>query len=222
MKIIFLMRLTRTFGPMIKIIMSMIYDISTFAVLWGVQLFFFACVGVLIFGELPEYGNIFDTLVMLFEASLGQWDMTIYDHLHIGPYVGKIFMVVVLMMNLVLLLNLIIAILSNTFMVFEPKSLSLYYDGVIDNISMYKYSKGFGALICGSPPFNILMLPFLPFYMIWPHAKLLKFNKILMWYVYAPVLVASTMAFFAINTFLLPFGYLSSLFFKINILIRDV
>lgn len=71
LKIIFLMRLTRTFGPMIKIIMSMIYDINTFAILWIVQLFFFACVGVLVFGELPEFDNIFDTLVMLFEASLG-------------------------------------------------------------------------------------------------------------------------------------------------------
>jgi hypothetical protein len=71
LKIIFLMRLTRTFGPMIKIIMSMIYDINTFAIIWGIQLFFFACVGVLIFGELPEYSNIFDALIMLFEASLG-------------------------------------------------------------------------------------------------------------------------------------------------------
>lgn len=126
------------------------------------------------------------------------------------------------MMNLVLLLNLIIAILSNTFMIFEPKSLSLYYDGVIDNISMYKYSKGFGSLICGSPPFNILMLPFLPFYMIYSQQKLLKINKALMWYVYAPVLVVSTMVFFAINTVLLPIGYCASLFFKINILVRDV
>lgn len=79
LKIIFLMRLTRTFGPMIKIIMSMLYDINTFAILWAVQLFFFSCVGVLLFGELDEYGNIFDSLIMLFEASLGQWDMTIYD-----------------------------------------------------------------------------------------------------------------------------------------------
>lgn len=135
---------------------------------------------------------------------------------------GKIFLVIVLMMNLVLLLNLIIAILSNTFMIFEPKSLSLYYDGVIDNISMYKYSKGFGALICGSPPFNILVLPLLPLYMIYPVNKLKVINKYMMWYVYAPVLVVSTMVFFLINLALLPVGYSVALFFKINILIRDV
>jgi len=102
---------------------------------------------------------------MLFEASLGQWDLSIFDTLHIGPYVGKIYMIIVLMMNLVLLLNLIIAILSNTYTIFAPRSLALYYDGVIDNIAMYKYSKAFGALICGSPPFNLTMLPFLPFFM---------------------------------------------------------
>jgi hypothetical protein len=55
LKIFFLMRLTRTFGPMIKIIMSMVTDLATFAVIWSIQLFLFACVGVLLFGELKEY-----------------------------------------------------------------------------------------------------------------------------------------------------------------------
>jgi hypothetical protein len=131
-------------------------------------------------------------------------------------------MIIVLMMNLVLLLNLIIAILSNTFMIFKPKSLALYYDGVIDNISMYKYSKGFGALICGSPPFNMLALPFLPLYIVFPVQKLYKLNTYLMYYMYTPVLIFSTFAFCVFNTLLLPFGFIISLFFKINILFFDV
>jgi len=36
LKIFFLLKLTRTFGPMIKIIMSMIKDLSTFAVIWSI------------------------------------------------------------------------------------------------------------------------------------------------------------------------------------------
>jgi hypothetical protein len=149
--------------------------------------------------------------------------MSIYDNMEaIQPYVGKAFLVIVLMMNLVLLLNLIIAILSNTFMIFEPKSLSLYYDGVIDNISMYKYSKGFGALICGSPPFNILVVPFLPLYIFYSIEKLKVINKYLMWYVYSPVLLGATAFFFFANACMMPIGYLASLMFKINIMIRDV
>jgi hypothetical protein len=54
-KVFFLLKLTRTFGPMVKIIISMIADIMTFCVIWCVQLFFFTCVGILIFGELEQY-----------------------------------------------------------------------------------------------------------------------------------------------------------------------
>ena len=53
LKVLFMLRLTRTFGPMIKIIISMIKDIASFCIIWGVQLFFFTCIGVLMFGELP-------------------------------------------------------------------------------------------------------------------------------------------------------------------------
>jgi hypothetical protein len=68
-------------------------------------------------------------------------------------------------MNLILLLNLIIAILSSTFGVFEPLSLALYYDGVIEAIPMYKYSSTYGALVLSFPPFNCLIFPFTPFFL---------------------------------------------------------
>lgn len=86
---------------------------------------------------------------MLFETAIGEWDLTMYDDLGIGRYIGVMFHVIVLMMNLVLMLNLIIAILSNTYMIFQPQSLALYYDGVIEAIPMYKYSKEYGAMVCG-------------------------------------------------------------------------
>jgi len=47
LKIFFLLRLTRTFGPMIKIIQAIIVDILIFTVIWGIQLLFFTCVGIL-------------------------------------------------------------------------------------------------------------------------------------------------------------------------------
>lgn len=50
LKIFFLLRLTRTFGPMIKIIQAIIVDILIFAIIWSIQLLFFTCVGILLFG----------------------------------------------------------------------------------------------------------------------------------------------------------------------------
>jgi len=51
-KVLMMLQLTKTFGPMIKIVVSMLKDLATFSILWIIQLFIFACIGFLIFGEL--------------------------------------------------------------------------------------------------------------------------------------------------------------------------
>jgi len=86
---------------------------------------------------------------MLFEAALGQWDLTIYENVSIGKYFGIMFHIVFLMINLVMLLNLIIAILANIYNIYEHKSLAIYYDSIIESIPMFRYSKEYGSLVCG-------------------------------------------------------------------------
>jgi Polycystin cation channel len=117
-KIFMMLQLTKTFGPMIKIIVSMLQDLATFTVLWIIQLFIFACIGYLIFGELNEYRDLPNTLILLLQASLGSSDYTIYNQLEIGPMYGIGFHVVVVIMNMILLLNLVIAILTETYVRF--------------------------------------------------------------------------------------------------------
>jgi len=183
----------------------------------------FTCVGSLLLGELEEYSNFADTFVMLFETALGMWDLSIYDSLSLGRYVGVTFHLIVLMMNLVLLLNLIIAVLSNTYTVYEPKSLALYYDGVIESIPMYKYSKIYGALVCGQPPFNAISFLFLPgFMLIQDVARLKAFNEAILHLLYFPIALGCLSFFFLFNLLLLPLSYFWSLAFKVNILINDL
>jgi hypothetical protein len=126
---------------MIKIVVSMLKDLATFSILWIIQLFIFACIGFLIFGELPEYHGLTDTVILLLQTSLGSWDFNIYNELEIGSTFGIIFHVIVIIMNLILLLNLVIAILTETYIRFSKVKLGLYYDGVVDAISALKYDK---------------------------------------------------------------------------------
>ena len=222
LKIFFLLRLTRTFGPMIKIIQAIIVDILIFTVIWGIQLLFFTCVGILLFGQVPEYESFQDTFIMLYETAIGDWDLKMYEQLATGKYVGVLFHVIVLMMNLVLLLNLIIAILSNTYMIFQPKALALYYDGVIEAIPMYKYSKEYGALICGQPPFNTLIAPLVPFFTFMEcNEKTRRYNQLLLHILFIPIMIFSSISFIALNLLIMPVGYFWSLIYKINILLTD-
>jgi hypothetical protein len=66
----------------------MLKELSIFLVLWLIQLFIFACIGELVFGSLKQYDSFFDVIILLFQSSLGQWDLTIYDDFVMGKYVG--------------------------------------------------------------------------------------------------------------------------------------
>lgn len=70
-KVLMMLQLTKTFGPMIKIVVAMLKELSLFSILWIIQLFIFACIGYLIFGELPEYSSLANTLILLLQSSLG-------------------------------------------------------------------------------------------------------------------------------------------------------
>lgn len=114
-KLILMLRLTKTFGPMITIIANMMGDLGTFMVLWALLLCLLACFGILAFGELDSFSNFQKILVVLFETSMGNWLMSIYDGLSLGDEVGEIYHLTVVLLNMILMLNLVIAILSETY-----------------------------------------------------------------------------------------------------------
>jgi hypothetical protein len=78
LKLFFYLRNTKTFGPLFKMMEHMIADLSKFMIIWLIIIIMFACVGILMFGELKAFESIYPTLIMLFEASLGSWSMDIY------------------------------------------------------------------------------------------------------------------------------------------------
>jgi len=54
LKVLFFFRLTRTFGPMIKIIVEMIKEMLVFCVIWLALLLFLNCIATLLFGDLAR------------------------------------------------------------------------------------------------------------------------------------------------------------------------
>ncbi|CDW85311.1 transient receptor potential cation subfamily member 4 [Stylonychia lemnae] len=215
LKVMLLLKLTRMFGPLIKIVESMLVDIGQFAVVWIINLVFFACVGMLLFGEIEVYDHFQDTIIMFIESALGDWNLHIYDDLKIGPYFGKIYHLVFLIFNMVLMLNLMIAILSTTFSILQEKKLALYYDGVIEAIPQYKYDKTYGSMICAFPPMNLIIFPFNIFgKMIKDKIILRKLDDFLMKIAYLPVLILSLTLFVIGNLIALPFAYLFTVSLK--------
>lgn len=121
-------------------------------------------------------------------------------------------------MNLILLLNLVIAILTDTYIRFSKVKLGLYYDGVVDAISSLKYDKRYGALVTAIPPFNVIMFFITPvFLMIKNPRKLKKLNHTLTLITYIPLATVLVLVFIAGNTIMMPFAYVYALIHKIKL-----
>ena len=72
---------------------------------------------------------------------------------------GLVFTIIFNSANLILLLNLIIAILSTTYEFFEDKKTGLFYEIIVGKFPTMEYDERYGASACATPPLNIMIFP---------------------------------------------------------------
>ena len=87
-RFLLMLQLTKSFGPMLRIILNMFGDVFKFLFIWSVVIICLASVASLLFGELPEFTTFTDVFLNIFGTSQGNYDMTVFDTLEIGPYIG--------------------------------------------------------------------------------------------------------------------------------------
>ena len=159
--VLYKFRLTRFFGPLYKMIEQMLKDIIVFMALYAMQLVLFACVGHILFSDIPEYDGIFTGTKTLFDASLGNYAFVTLKGNAKGSLLGDLFLIFFVVINHILLINLLIAILSSTYSFYESHGMSLYVSGILQMRSATEYENRYGALVACFPPWNVFILPFL-------------------------------------------------------------
>ena len=141
LRIIMLFRLTRFLGPLIKMIQNMINDIIIFMVLFVIQLIVFATIATLLFASVGDYASLSESLKTLFSAALGTFDFNVIGSNDKSEILGDAFLVVFIILNMILLLNLLIAILSSTYAQLEDKKLVLYINEILKLRNTLEYDK---------------------------------------------------------------------------------
>ena len=117
---------------MVKILGSMLLDVIIFMLLFTAIFLIFASVGFLIFQDLNQFLSPTQTLIALFSACLGNFDYSIFDSTtKVPPMVGYIYMTLFLILTMIMLLNFLIAILSNTYRILTDVQIGLYLRKVL-------------------------------------------------------------------------------------------
>ena len=76
-KLVFVFKISKTFGPLFKIFEKMTIDLFQFLGLWILNIFLFASFSIIAFSKNEFFHDFREVIVYMFSASLGSWDMSI-------------------------------------------------------------------------------------------------------------------------------------------------
>ena len=126
--------------------------------------------------EVKEFQTLFNSLITVLDSSMGNYDFDIFFAIEGNNVVknfGKVYLMTAVIVFTILILNLIIAILSNTYNRFNPKSNGLYLSKILSMREEFSFDPYYGAFLSAMSPINVITIPLVPVGMfIKPHQKL--------------------------------------------------
>ena len=193
-KFITYMKLIKQFGTIIKVIEVMMTNLMSFFVILGIIILAFASICFNLFDQYnPEqYGTFWVTLRTLVLYMFGQVDFSNFtDQFALAAFLVNIYEII----TFVLMLNLLIAILSNTFNSYNQKS-NLQNASVLYNDYLSKKPDKFYSALTGiSPPFNIYLIVAAPILLFKKSSKLNKVCVFIGFFMYSLIFLAIYIAF---------------------------
>ena len=188
-------------------ILFMSWEFTKFMLFFSLILTIYAVVGTLLFDEVnSHYSDFFSSLITLVSSALGGFDFTILDSSDKGTVVPDLYLISFLVITYILALNLLIAILSNTYNDLSVRANILFLSEVLKLRSTLEYDKDYGAMVSTFPPWNVLILPSIPFYITKKHTY--SMNQTLFYVDYVPVLFISSALYMGVTFALLPLAWL--------------
>ena len=214
LKFLFVFKISKMLGHLLKIFANMLQNIVMFLILYIIILTIFSSIGNMLFMKVQDRYNTFaNCLQTLYSASLGDF---VYDDFNIykteRKSMGRIYLTLFLGINMIIALNLLIALLSNTYSDLHEKSLAIYYKGIIQERPIYKYSKKYGSLVSSSFPYNIISYLFSPMLLSQKHRH--SFNNFILHLLFIPILMIFLMLHLLVCIILLPFAYMKVILHK--------
>lgn len=206
-KVLLILKVSRTFGPMIEILLNMLKQVGVFSIIYSCVFFIFFISMRILFFSIPEFQGEKDAFLTLFSASLNSFKFEIFnnDDMLIDSWFGFITMILFLGVFSVTLLNFLIAIISNVYNKLSQSGIGLYLKSLINIRQILQNDEKYSSLVSAVPPFNVVVFFFIPF-ILWFESK--KLNTILLHYAYAYVLIVAVVVYSFIAILSIPIAYL--------------
>ena len=208
-------------GPLIKIVGKMLQDFFNFVILYFILTIMFALVGNINFlYDVDSFNSFFNAILTVIDACLGNFDFEIFNNVR-EPSMqlfGQVYVMLIVITFNIMLLNLIIAILANTYNIFDTKSNGLYLSKILSTRDELTYDHSYGVFLSAMPPINFIQFPFIPMSLLLRYSdpKLMKLNKMIMLVQYTCFMLVLFSFFIVVSAILIPFAWLAGIPDKIK------
>lgn len=142
LRIAVILQFNEKIGPLIKIVGKLSMDFFNFFLIYLILTIMFAIVGNINFmNELTIFEGFFQSFLTVIDASLGNYDFEVFHNLSNANmvFLGEIYLITLVLIFNILLLNFIIAILSNTYNIFDNRSNGLYLSKILSTRDELNY-----------------------------------------------------------------------------------
>lgn len=192
------LKLTKSFGYLIKIIEIMIKELIYFLIIFAITILAFSILAADLFQDSNQKFVDFEISVRSFlQITYGE---VFFDGFSSNETLGSIMIVIFSVITIVILLNLLVAILSNSYFIISQRSNVENASILYENYLIRKPDKFYSSLIALPPPLNGLTVIFVPFLIIFKSSLL---NKILLMLGYSTYFLVYTSLYFIINVLIL-------------------
>ena len=113
------MKASRTFGPLINIIIKMFKDIAIFSVIFLVMFISFWAAASVLLAQIQDFKSNDRIVQSLFWYLLGNFDFSIKSELYKDNWLLPAFVIVFMVIMMILFVNLLVALMSDTFAIFS-------------------------------------------------------------------------------------------------------
>ena len=162
-----MLRRTDNVGPSIIMMVALRFDLLKFFIAFGLPLVCILMIGVFNSRDFT-YDNLdaWGLFIQLFSAFTGEQEFSLFKE-----YAGQIYLVLFILMYFVMLLNLLIAMFSNTYQIIYDKKESIRLRRILQMKNQLSFDPIVGSVTSTFFPINVVMIPFMIFIVVVKNKK---------------------------------------------------
>jgi hypothetical protein len=138
---------------------KLVKEMLIYGVFYFAQLFLFGIVGFVLFSDISEFNTLKTALFTLFTATIKDYDIYMMSNARVGAFIGYVYFLAFLILNLILIVNLIVGQMSYAYKQYSKRRGILF---LLETLSVREVSEAdekYSAVI--STPFPLSMLNFI-------------------------------------------------------------